>query len=135
VCQRYSLGMVVGDAGEGALPNSMLRESLGTHRVMAVQYGAFAKALSWNGSDRYHIDRTTMIDNYMMYLKREAAVYPPYEQTQTPIQDILNVYEEVTTSGKKVWRHSPQLPDDCLHAQLFGWLALKIVTTDLKFYQ
>jgi hypothetical protein len=127
--------MVVGDAGEGALPNSMLRESLGTHRVMAVQYGAFAKALSWNGSDRYHIDRTTMIDNYMMYLKREAAVYPPYEQTQTPIQDILNVYEEVTTSGKKVWRHSPQLPDDCLHAQLFGWLALKIVTTDLKFYQ
>ena len=135
VCHRYSVSMVVGDAGEGALPNSMLREALGTHRVMAVQYGAFAKALSWNGSDRYHIDRTTMIDNYMMYLKRESVVYPPYEQMTAPIQDILNVYEEVTTSGKKVWRHSPQLPDDCLHAQLFGWLALKIVTTDLKFYQ
>lgn len=135
VCNNFSVAMIVGDAGEGSLPNSMLRESLGMHRVFPVQYGSFAKALAWNGVDRYLADRTTLIDNYMMYLKREAAVFPDYGQMQQPIQDILNVFEEVTTSGKKVWRHSPQLPDDCLHAQLFGWLALKLVTADLKFYQ
>jgi hypothetical protein len=135
ICLKYSVAMVVGDAGEGALPNSMLKEALGAHRMVPVQYGSFSKAMAWNGSDRYHIDRTTMIDNYMMYLKRGAAVYPPVDQMTQPIQDILNVYEEVTTSGKKVWRHSPQLPDDCLHAQLFGWLAYKIAATDLKFYQ
>ncbi len=135
ICNNYSVAMVVGDAGEGSLPNSMLKEALGAHRVVPVQYGSFSKAFMWNGVDRYHADRTTMIDNYMMYLKRKAAVYPPAEQMQQPIQDILNVFEEVTTSGKKVWRHSPQLPDDCLHAQIFGWLAYKIVTTDMKFYQ
>lgn len=135
VCNNYSVAMVVGDAGEGSLPNSMLREALGMHRIFPVQYGSFAKALAWNGVDRYLADRTTLIDNYMMHLKREAAIYPPYGETLQPIQDILNVFEEVTSSGKKVWRHSPQLPDDCLHAQLFGWLALKLVTADLKFYQ
>jgi len=135
VCNNFQVAMVVGDAGEGSLPNSMLREALGMHRVIPVQYGSQNKALAWNGVDRYLADRTTLIDNYMMYLKREAAIYPQYGQVLQPIQDILNVYEEVTSSGKKVWRHSPQLPDDCLHAQLFGWLALKLVTADLKFYQ
>jgi hypothetical protein len=135
VCQNYSVAMIVGDAGEGSLPNSMLREALGMHRVFPVQYGSFNKALAWNGVDRYLADRTTLIDNYMMYLKREAAIYPEYSHMMQPIQDILNVFEEVTTSGKKVWRHSPQLPDDCLHAQLFGWLAFKLMISDLKFYQ
>jgi hypothetical protein len=53
----------------------------------------------------------------------------------TAIADILNEYEDVTQMGKKVWRHSPQKPDDCLHAGLFGWLAAKIILQDLKFYQ
>lgn len=135
VCQNFNVAMIVGDAGEGSLPNSMLREKLGMHRVFPVQYGSFAKALAWNGVDRYLADRTTLIDNYMMYLKREAVIFPEYGQMTQPIQDILNVFEEVTSSGRKVWRHSPQLPDDCLHAQLFGWLALKLATADLKFYQ
>jgi hypothetical protein len=134
ICQQYSVAMVIGDAGEGALPNATLRERLGAHRVHMVQYGALGAPLKHNGLDRYQADRTTMIDNYLMFLKRGAAVYPPKEETKEPIKDILNVYEEVTVSGKKVWRHSPQLPDDCLHAQLFGWFALKLVMNDLKFY-
>jgi len=133
-CQLYGVALVVGDAGEGALANAELRDRLGHHRVMMVQYGAASKPFQHNGVDRYHADRTTMIDNYLMFLKRQAAVYPPYEETKEPIKDILNVFEEVTTSGKKVWRHSPNLPDDSLHAQLFGWLAFKILMGDLKFY-
>ena len=134
VCLNYAVALVVGDAGEGALPNATLRDRLGAHRVTMVQYGAQAQPAKWNGVDRYTADRTTMIDNYLMFLKRKAAEYAPRDEMRDPIKDILNVYEEVTTSGKKVWRHSPQLPDDCLHAQLFGWFAHKIVTSDLKFY-
>lgn len=133
-CAAYNVALVIGDAGEGALPNSTLRDRLGAHRVTAVQYGSQSQPMKWNGTDRYTADRTTLIDNYMMLLKRAAAVYPPRDEVREPIKDILNVYEEVTTSGKKIWRHSPQLPDDCLHAQLFGWLAWKIVMQDLKFY-
>lgn len=131
----YNVAMVVGDAGEGALPNSVLRDKLGHHRVLQVQYGGSQKPFIWNGVDRYLADRTTMIDNYLMYLKRQGVTYGPYEAMKEPIQDILNVYEEVTTHGKKVWRHSPTLPDDSLHAQLFAWLAFKIVMADVKFYQ
>ena len=131
---NYGVAMVVGDAGEGNLPNSVMREKLGMHRVTMVQYGSFNKPCTWNGQDRYQADRTTMIDNYLLLMKRQGVILPPYSNTIEPIKDILNVYEEVTTAGKKIWQHSPALPDDCLHAQLFGWFALKLVLNDVKFY-
>jgi hypothetical protein len=131
---RFQCTMIVGDAGEGALPNSMIRDTFGHHRVTMVQYGAMAQPTKWNGIDRFQADRTTLIDNYLMVLKRRGVEYPPYEETREPIKDILNVYEEVTSGGKKVWRHSPQLPDDSLHAQIFGWFGMKMVQNDLKFY-
>lgn len=134
ILQKYHVTVVVGDAGEGALPNSMLRDGLGAHRCTMVQYGSQQSPCKWNGIDRYTADRTTMIDNYLMLLKKQGAIFPPYEETVEPIKDILNIYEEVTTLGKKVWRHAPSLPDDCLHAQLFGWFAFKLSQSDLKFY-
>ena len=80
-------------------------------------------------------DRTTLIDNYFMLLKNKAVEFAPESQMKMAIEDILNEYEEVTQHGKKVWRHSPHKPDDCLHAGLFGWVAHKIAIGDTKFYQ
>jgi len=135
ICTRFGVSLVIGDAGEGMLPNSMLREGLGTHRVTQVQYGSHPKPISWNGVDRYLVDRSTLIDNYMLLMKRGGVVFGPPGEMQVAVNDVLNVYEEVTVSGKKVWRHSPQLPDDCLHGQVFGWLAWKILSSDMRFYQ
>ena len=133
--QAYNPACIVGDAGEGALPNSMLKDHFGAHRVWQVQYsGTAAKPWSWDGVDKYVVARTCMVDNFLIFLKQGRAVYPPYEEIKEPIKDILNEYEEVTTNGKKVWRHSPSLPDDALHAQLFGWLAWKLHFNQLTFY-
>jgi len=135
ICKLYSISMAVGDAGEGHMANTELRMRLGGHLVHQVQYGSFTKAMTWNSIDRYQIDRTIMIDNYFMLIKRGGVEFANKEDMKVAFTDILNEYEEVTTSGKKVWRHSQQRPDDCLHAGLFGWLAFKIVKNDLLFYQ
>jgi hypothetical protein len=68
-----------------------------------------------------------------MVLKRGGVIYPRITYMTEAIKDVLNLYEEVTMSGKKVWRHAPTLSDDAFHAQLFAWLAAKIVCMDLKF--
>ena len=73
------------------------------------------------------------MDNYFMVLKRAGIEYPRLQYMREAISDILNIYEEVTTTGKKVWRHAPTQPDDAFHAQLFGWLAAKIIMMDLNF--
>lgn len=134
ICAGYEVAMVIGDAGEGMLPNSTLSANLGPHRVHQVQYGAQKEAIKWNGRDRYTADRTTLIDNFFMMLKRAQVEFGPLPEMKAAIEDILNEYEEVTQTGRKVWRHSPQRPDDCLHAAIFGWVALKLVQNDMKFY-
>ncbi|RKY28662.1 MAG: hypothetical protein DRP83_00380 [Planctomycetota bacterium] len=135
VCKQYQVSMFCGDAGEGALANDLMRTHLGHHRVIQVQYGMQAKALKFNQVDRYTGDRTTLIDNYFMMLKQKKIEFGPLAEMRVAINDILNEYEDVTHTDRKVWRHSPQKPDDCLHAGLFGWLAWKIINKDFKFWQ
>ena len=135
ICNDYKVTLVVADAGEGHHANGELRKLLGAHRLMPLQYGSQAKALVYNGVDRYTGNRTTLIDNYLMLLKQGRAEFAAVEDMRVAITDILSEYEEVTITGNKVWRHSPQRPDDCLHAGLYGWLAWKITTSDLLFYQ
>ena len=74
-----------------------------------------------------------MIDHFFMFVKRQGVIYPNVRQMELPIRDMLNEYEEVTKFGRKVWRHAPSQPDDCLHAQIFGWMAAKFVTLDPLF--
>lgn len=137
MCRRYNVKLVMGDAGEGALANANLRERLGNHRALQVQYsgagGTSTAPFRWNKRDRFIAERTTMIDHYMMFLKREGVIFPNIKQMHVPLQDILNEYEEVTSSGRKVWRHAPAQPDDALHAQIFGWMAAKHVVMDPMF--
>lgn len=134
-CKQYGVHFIVGDAGEGALANDLLRKGLGMHIVTQIQYGSQAHALKFNDVDRYLGDRTTLIDNYFMLLKNQRVEFGPLKEMKVAMEDILNEYEEVTHTGKKVWRHSPQKPDDCLHAGLFGWIAWKILNHDLRFWQ
>jgi hypothetical protein len=136
ICSQYQVAMVVGDAGEGHVANETLRSKIGYHRVSQLQYGSTDKTIYFNGeSNRFIANRTTLIDNYFLLLKRKGVAFGKHEQMKTAIEDILNVFEEVTASGKKVWQHSAERPDDCLHAGLYAWIAHKIQANDLKFYQ
>jgi hypothetical protein len=141
ICNRFNVSLIIGDAGEGALANSNLRERLGPHRAMQVQYrgtasgggGGNSRPFYWNRTDRFMAERTTMIDHYFMYLKRRGVIFPNIRSMQIPIKDLLNEYEEVTLQGRKVWRHAPSQPDDCLHGQIFGWMAAKFMSMDPMF--
>jgi len=133
VCNAWGVALVGGDAGEGHLANQELKQRLGSHRVIQLQYGSQKKPMTWNGIDRYTLDRTTVIDNYFLAIKKEHFTFKLQGEMMPAIEDIMNEYEEVTTTGKKVWRHSPQKPDDCLHAGIFGWLASKIHQNDVAF--
>lgn len=134
LCNAWGVSMLCGDAGEGALANALLRQKLGDHRVVAIRYMALSKPVEWNpGSLAYHVDRTTLIDNFARFLMHKQAIYPKVQEATPAINDILNVYEEVTQAGRKVWRHSPSAPDDALHAQLFGWFAWRLLNGNLQF--
>jgi hypothetical protein len=131
----YNVQRVCGDAGGGFLANTMLAQKLGHDRVIQIQYGSGAKPAAWNNVDRYLVNRTVMIDNFLMSLKNKQAEYGPASMMQSAIDDVLSVHEELTTFGKKIWTKFPDKTDDCLHAQIYGWLAAKISLGDLQFVE
>jgi|MudIll2142460700_1097286.scaffolds.fasta_scaffold00862_5 hypothetical protein len=134
VLNNYNCSFVIGDRGEGHLANNLLKARLGNNRVAQLKYQAQAAPLVWNeDANSYYADRTTLMDNFFMVLKRGGVVFPKLEYMSVPIEDTLNIYEEVTLNGQKVWRHAPTQPDDCFHAQLFAWMAAKVVLLDLQF--
>lgn len=135
VCNAWRVDLVCGDAGEGALANALLKQKLGESRVIQARYMALSKPIEWNPNTMcYHVDRTMLIDNYAMWLTQKRIVYGNILQMQVAIGDILNVYEEVTLQGRKVWRHSPTQPDDSLHSQVFAWIASMVLNGSMKFY-
>ena len=131
---EHNVSLVIGDAGEGALANSLLTKELAGKPVYQLQYGSNAKPLKWNGVDRYLADRTTLIDCFFLDVKQGRVQFLSTEQMKEAFEDFLALYEEVMPSGKKVWRHSPNAPDDCLHSAGFSWAACKKLTHDLTFY-
>ena len=137
ICAQYHVSYLMGDAGEGNLAMDMLARALGPLKAIKVQYGTNSKILTHNGVDRYIGDKTVLIDNYLMFLKRHhkshKPEFGPAEEMKLAISDILAEFEEVTQSGRKVWKHSPAKPDDCLHAGLYGWLVWKLGNNDLQF--
>ena len=134
IFNHYNCVMGVGDAGEGTIANDLLRREFG-HRWVQVQYGGFSKSIEWRlDALKFFADRTTMIDNYALFLKQQRAVWASERIMRPVIQDVLNEYEETSLTGKKIWRHAPTQPDDCLHAGLFSWLAWRIATQNLAFY-
>jgi len=126
--------LVIGDAGEGALANSLLQRHLGTIQLYQLQYCSSSTPLKWNNADRYMGDKTTLIDNYMMQLKKGHVVFPHIGLMSQVFKDMLALYEETTATGKKIWTHSPVMPDDSFHAQVFCWVAQKVLRRDLSFY-
>jgi len=136
--------IVIGDAGGGAMANSSLKDILGGHRVFQSQYGGgggFDKMIRWSKqAKRYVVNRTGAIDSFMLALKNKEIIFPNVRQMAIPISDILNEYEELTTQGgsgggRKIWRHAPTSPDDCLHAMIYAWLALKVLQGNIEFYE
>ena len=137
VLNKIGVKIVFGDSGEGALANSILKKALGEKRMFQVQYGGAGtggKPIYWNGRDRYITDRTAAIDTFLYDVKKGHVSYPVQKRSKPAFSDMLNVFEEVTQTGRKVWKHPPGLPDDALHAQVFAWLAARVLQQDLDFY-
>lgn len=136
ICRKFEVKMVVGDAGGGAASNSGLMQKLGRWRVAQAQYGALPSLVKWNRRDRYMVDKTAAIDTMMLRYKNGGVIFAEPSQMEAAMNDILAEYEEITQygQGRKIWTNSSLTPDDALHAQVFGWLAMEIALGNVNFY-
>jgi len=135
VARMFKVRLVGADAGEGALNNAYLSEALGANRVQPFRYGAFDVPAKLSADKRtVYLDKTQAIDDFFMNFKKGQFILPPYEDFKEEAEHILAEYEVVSKSGRKIYTHSPSVPDDFLHAMVFGYNAYKMAMGSLKFY-
>jgi hypothetical protein len=124
ILRRYGPSICFCDAGGGAVPNSLLKENLPANTIFQVQLGSQAKPLRWNQQDRYIADKTTVVDTFMLSVKRGDWIFPKEQQCKVMFDDVLADFEEISeNSNRKLWKRSPLLPDDSLYSLTFAQLA------------
>jgi hypothetical protein len=133
---QFQCSMVGSDRGVGVLQGQILKQHLGEDKVVMVNYVAAKAALRWDKiSGYYAADRTMGIDTMVM----KAKIGP--NRLETPCwnlmegfwQDALNVFEEESLSGRRLYRKDPDLCDDWLHSMVFGNLAYQVLKGEFVF--
>jgi len=127
-----NLAYIAGDLGEGNMWIDMLRGKFGDNKVLKIQYtdGDYYARLK-KTEKVLQVNRTRAIDSVMIGLAdgRFQFAKAPDDAMNNAFDDILNEYVHITGQEggirKKVWRHAPNKPDDCLHALTFARIALQ----------
>ena len=139
---RYSVVLIGADAGEGALNNSYIADSLGHHRIQPFRYGMYTPPVKLS-KDRMtiYLDKTTAIDDFFKALKPKPGdsascgkfIFPNAKVMREPILHLLSEHEHTTQAGNRVWMRGAH-PDDFLHSSVFAYNAYKKVKGVMKFY-
>ena len=133
MAQAYGADLICADFGVGYTNNQILRQQYGG-RVMEFQYVRQRAFLKWDApSKRYMLSRTASMNILFMNMKAGLLYLPRFDDIEPFVKDILSVYEEVVdTSGStvKVFLHTPDVPDDFVHALNFGWVGLRKLVND-----
>ena len=143
---RFGVEVVCADHGLGNMAVSQLRDALSnsgsevysTIPIYPVMYSEASRPVSWNNEGRHYVvNRTNLIDNFLMDLKRGYIKAFRWGEFEPFARDILNVRQAVvgedTGHPRRVWRHSPKDPDDSLHSMVFGWFAARVKTGNMDF--
>lgn len=138
IYNAFGAKVIASDRGVGVLQVQLLQKELGFSRALAVQYVSANNKLRWDQQGQFlAADRTQAIDNVVMKIRLgksriETPRWPIMEQYW---QDALNIFEEETNAGKRVYRHHPDEPDDWIHAVVFGNIGYQFITGDYSFLE
>ncbi len=131
---KYSCSAIGSDRGVGVLQGQLLQRELGEDRVFLINYVAGKSVLRYDRQGMFYAaDRTQAIDSFMFRAKMgiNRLETPCWNAMATYWQDALNVYEEESLSGRRLYRKEKINTDDWLHSSVFAHLAYSILTGDV----
>lgn len=127
----WNVSMVGSDRGVGQLQYELLKNSLGPHRVIPIQYCAAKKMLRYDTAGAYlAADRSQIMDLVFLKMKlgRDKFETPSWERMTEFWPDALSIFEEESLSGRRLYRKDDGACDDWFHSVVFGHTAWMVVT-------
>jgi hypothetical protein len=127
---QFQCSAIGSDRGVGVLQGQIMKQHLGEDKVAMVNYVSAKSPLRWDKIGLYYAaDRTMNIDTVILKAKMGRSKFetPSWELTGDFWNDALNVFEEESLSGKRLYRKDQDVTDDWLHSVVFGNIASMVI--------
>jgi len=126
-CNQYNVKLVLCDLGGGFAQTKLLSEKL-PRKVLGVRYpGSITGILRWDKeTNSYIANRERTLDILFLRIRKTGFVFPKLEDFRPYARDILNVYIEHSSDGRRTYYDHPPGPgneDDALHSLNYCLLA------------
>lgn len=133
--QQYGVSFTIADWGDGRTSNNILSGRLGARNFAELyEHGTMAKKIKFDATKGiYVINRTQMMVDIFMEMKRNQVDFFNYEQFQQFSADFLGIYSEYSEQTLMT-KFDHQTPDDGFHGYMFCRIAAMIVTGQLNKY-
>ena len=123
---QYNCSMIGSDRGVGVVQGQMLQQSIGAERVAMINYVAAKLPLRYDKQGGFlAADRTNNMDSTFLKMKIGPTKFatPRWELMAQYWQDAFNVFEEESSSGRKLYRKDEGTCDDWFHSVVFANIA------------
>lgn len=133
---QFNVSMVGSDRGCGQLQFEILRNSLGAHRVIPIQYCAAKNMIRYDQQGGFlAVDRSQAMDRVFLKMKmgRDRFETPCWESMSEFWPDALAIFEEESVSGRRLYRKDEGSTDDWFHSIVFAHIALMCVNGEYDF--
>jgi hypothetical protein len=127
---QFDCSMIGSDRGVGVLQGQLMKQHIGEDKVVMVNYVAAKAYLRWDKTAGYYAaDRTMNIDTVVVKAKMGPKMFstPCWTLMAEFWDDALNLYEEESHSGRRLYRKDEDLTDDWLHSVVFANIAAQVV--------
>lgn len=134
--RQYKCSMIGSDRGVGVLQGQLMKRHLGDDRVNMVNYVAAKTTLRWDKEGQFFAaDRTMNMDTMVIKVKngRDRIESPCWSLMAEFWQDGLNIFEEESHTGRRLYRKDEDLCDDWFHSIVFGNIAYMILKGEFVY--
>ncbi len=135
IMAKFKVVFTVADTGDGRTSNAILVNKLGAHRFAEIyEHGTIGQKIKWDGERGHYImNRTRMMTDIIMEIKRKQVVFFKYDQFKDYQADFTGIYSEYSEQTRMT-RYDHNVPDDAFHSYMFSRIAMMIKRGELSKY-
>lgn len=133
---KFECSIVGSDRGVGVLQGQLMKRHLGDDRVAMCNYVSAKTHLRWDKDGLYYsADRTMNMDTMILKAKMGIKRFetPCWNLTSEFWEDALNVFEEESATGRRLYRKDQDLCDDWLHSVVFANIGYMVIKGDFVY--
>lgn len=132
---RFRCVLTIADTGDGRTSNAMMVEALGVNRFAELyEHGSLKKKIRWDKDKGYYIiNRTQVMTDYIMEIKRAQVQFFKYDEFKEFQPDFTGIFAEYS-ERLRMTKYDHNVPDDAFHSYMFSRIACKIARGEYSKY-